>query len=414
MKPRLKKWLISVVAVLGVGGIGWFAWSRYAAGNERPTGATHTVARGDLVEIAAASGNIEPHVQVEVKSRASGEVVEVLVKEGQQVKAGELMVKLDPADAERAVREAKVVLRRIEAEIAQSRATVAVAELDVKEAKASEDVASRGAGMGLVAGESERTAKHNAKVADANLRMRRAQVSAGHAQHETAKLAVEDAERRLTETKIFAPFDGTVLSVGVERGTIVSSALTNVSGGSAVATLADLTDLRVIGAIDEAQIGRVKVDQEVVIRVDAYPDRSFAGKVERVAPLGKLETSVVTFDVEIVVTDKDANLLRSGMSADLEIVTTRQEGVLLVPLTAIQSEGAVRNVRLASGERRAVKTGATDGTQIVILEGLEEGDEILLAPAGAGPQGAAPAASSGGASRRGPIPGMGGRGRGMR
>src|SRR5690606_17068573 len=100
-----------------------------------------------------------------------------------------------------------------------------------------------------------------------------------------------------------APIAGTVLNVAVERGSIVASAVTNVGGGSALATIADLSDLRVIGQIDESQIGKVHVDQEATLRVNAYPNRGFTARVIRVSPLGVTETNVVTFDVELAVTD---------------------------------------------------------------------------------------------------------------
>jgi len=219
-------------------------------------------------------------------------------------------------------------------------------------------------------------------VAAANVTLKRAQLSAVQTQLKTAELAVQDAETRLKETNLYAPIAGTVLDIAVEKGTLVSSALTNVSGGSAVMTLADLSKLRIVGAIDEAQIGRVAVGQRVDIRVDAYGDRVFRGLVDRVSPLGKEVSSVVTFDVEIAITENDGGVLRSGMSADVEIVTTEQKDVLLVPLLAVQSQSKRRFVRLQSGEERTIQTGATDGTRIVVLGGLEEGDDLLAsAPA---------------------------------
>lgn len=367
---------IVVLAALGGGAFGLFEW---LGAEPEMQGPTWVVRRGEIVETATATGTIEPHVQVEVKSRASGEVIEVLVAEGDTVEAGDLLVRLDPADAERALREARVAERRARADVAQARASLAVAQAEAGEAGAHHDVQERGAALGLVSSEQQRTAAHSARVAQSNVALRRAQVAAAEAALETARLAVEEAERRLRETEIRAPFPGTVLSVPIERGSIVSSALTNVSGGTTLLTLADLSDLRVVGAIDEAQIGRVRVGQRVVIRVDAYPEREFGGTVSRVSPLGTATNSVVTFDVEITVTDEHASLLRSGMSADVEIVTDERRGVLLVPLAAVRSRGPARFVRLESGEERRIRTGATDGRFLEVLEGLEEGDRIDLA-----------------------------------
>lgn len=379
MKKTTRRRLVSAAVFVALVGAGAAVWSSLGGDDEgAPAGKVHVVRRGEIVEVAAASGTIEPHVQVEVKSRTSGEVVEVLVQEGQTVAAGDLLFRLDPADAERAVEEARNAQRGVQADLAQARASVAVAEAQERDARAASDVNARGRDLGLVPAETTRTSASAAEVAAANVALRRAQLAAAQAQVGTARLAVEEAERRLAETRIHAPMSGTVLSVTIERGTIVSSAMTNLSGGTSLATIADLTDLRVIGAIDEAQIGRVQVGHPVSIRVDAYPDRTFTGRVERISPLGRTVSNVVTFDVEIVVTDPHANQLRSGMSADLEIETSRAGGVVVVPLTAIQSTGAERFVRLAGGGRRAIRTGATDGTRIAVLEGLAEGDRILI------------------------------------
>ncbi|KYF48092.1 hemolysin D [Sorangium cellulosum] len=404
MNRNKKRYLMSGVAAAAIAtfAIGGYAW--YQTPSKAPAGPTVEIRKGSLTETAAASGKIEPDVQVEVKSRAAGQVIEVLVKEGDSVEAGQLLVKLDPTDAERDLSSARVARDRVKADLAAAQASLAVADLERKNNEVSQGIAEKSAELGLGSTDAARSAAHSTKVASANMTLRRAQVTAAQAQLKTAEIAVQDAETRLKEMQIYAPIAGTVLDVAVEVGTLVSSALTNVSGGSAVMTLADLSNLRIVGAIDEAQIGRVAPGQRVEIRVDAYGDRVFQGVVDRVSPLGKETSSVVTFDVEIVVKDKDASLLRSGMSADVEIVTAEQKDVLLVPLLAVQSAGKRRFVRLASGEERPIKTGATDGAHMVVLEGLSEGDDVLAsAPPAAGPgpqQGQRPGGSN-------PMRGMG-------
>jgi HlyD family secretion protein len=253
----------------------------------------------------------------------------------------------------------------------------------------------------LVSAESARTSEHQQNVAARQLEMRRAQVAAAQAALASARLNVSDARRRREATTIVAPIAGTVLSVSVERGSMVSSAVTNVGGGSAIMTLADLSDLRVIGAIDEAQIGSVAVGQDVEIRVDAYRNTTFSGRVERVSPLGTNTSNVVTFDVEIVVTDERAAQLRSGMSASVEIVTRRQEGVLLIPLTAVRSYGDEHTVIRADGSPHNVTIGGTDGDNVVVTGGLSEGDEISTDPT-APRAGEADSGGSGGGLLRGP------------
>lgn len=378
MKKSAKTRLIAAsAATLLVGASAFGAYRYQQSKTAAPAEPVVEVTRGSLTETASASGKVEPHVQVEVKSRGSGQVIEVLVKEGDQVKPGQLLVRLDPTDAQRNLAEAKVSRDRVRAEVAAAEASLAVAELEQKNNAITQSVAEKSVELGLGSSDAARTAGHSTAVAAANLKLRRAQLSSAAQTLKVAELAVQDAELRLKETSIYAPIAGTVLDVGVEIGTLVSSALTNVGGGSEVMTLADLADLRITGSIDQAEIGRVKKGQPVEIRVDAYPDRVFRGVVERVSPLGTETSSVVTFAVEVQVVDSAASLLRSGMSADVEIITSEQKDVTLLPLLAVRSAGKRRFVRLVDGEERTIVTGATDGTHIAVVKGLAPGERVL-------------------------------------
>jgi HlyD family secretion protein len=402
MKTNKKtRYLLSSAAALliATSAVGGYAWQQSA--KAAPVGAGMEVRRGSLVETASASGKIEPEVQVEVKSRVSGQVIEVLVKEGDSVETGQLLVRLDPTDAERQLAAARVQKSRAFADVQAARASLAVAELESKNSEVTSSVAKQSAELGLGSSDAARTAEHARRVSASNVTLRRAQVAASEGALASAELDVQDALLRLKETSIFAPISGTLLAVAVEKGTLVSSALTNVSGGSAVMTLADLSDLRIIASVDEAQISRIERGQRVDISVDTYGDRTFQGVVERVSPLGVDTSSVITFDVEIAVVDESAQLLRSGMSADIEIVTAEQQDALLVPLVAVQSSGKRRFVKLSSGEERTIETGSTDGTQMVVRSGLNDGERVL---AGTPPPAAA---NQNQRMQQGPMPGMG-------
>lgn len=387
--------------------LGWPGLSSLFAEDAAPEAETYTVRRGSLTEVASASGTIEPHVQVEVKSRAAGEVLELLVEEGDVVEAGQLLARLDAVDAQRAVEEARIAVRRLEAELVTARSAVVVADAEAADARAVDAARQRGRALGIVSTDDARSAATQATVSAQTRTQRVAQVNSTRAQLDAARLAVEEAQLRLSETEVRTRVAGTVLSVDVERGSIVSSGLSNATGGTPLMTIADLDDLRVIGRIDESEVGRVARGQSVAVRVDAYPRRVFVGRVERVASIGEEESSVVTFDVEIAITDADASLLRSGMSADVEIVTREITDALLVPLTAIHTVDGRQVVTLANGEARPIRTGSTSGGQIEVLGGLEEGESIQL-----GATGAAPSASSARGSRPsmpfgGGPPGMG-------
>lgn len=374
-KKRSRKWLAPLLAlVLLGGGVGTYFAVKPTA--KPTTGATIRAHAGNLVETAAASGKIEPTVQVEVKSKASGAVAEILVQEGDHVEAGQLLVRLDKKDAQRALDAAKLSLDRAKADLNSTQASLRVAQLDVENDKIAQSTAEKAVELGVGSAEAARNAKHSTDVATANLTLKSAQLTSSNLSLKSAQLAVDDAETQLENTDIYAPMAGTILSLPIEVGTIVSSALTNVNGGTSVLTLADLSKLRVVGSIGEALVGKVAPDQTVEIRVDAFPTRVFKGAVTRVSPLGTETSNVVTFDVEIRITDEQQSMLRSGMSADVEIVTSEQKDVILVPLTAVQTKGTKRFVTLASGEERPIETGSTDGTQMVVLNGLSDGDAI--------------------------------------
>lgn len=378
-----------VAALLAAGG--WFAFRRNSDGE--PAVQTQAIRKGNLVIVSAASAKIEADIEVEVKSRASGEVIELRVEAGDTAAAGDLLVRLDPTDEERRLQEA-------EANLLAARSAQSQAAADLSSARANEvDAAGRAerrrvaSEAGIVSGEEARASATAASVAREAALGSRARLESSRTGVTRASLTIEEARKRLRETTIRAPVAGTVLSVAVERGTIISSGMTNVGGGTLLLTIGDLSRLYAVASLDEAEIGMVRTGQRAKIRVDAFPDRPFRGEVERIAPMGVAEANVVTFDVRIRVTDDSAYLLRPGMSADVEIETARHADVLLVPVAALRSEGRDRYVILASGERRHVRTGATDGVHAVLLEGLAEGEEVVVT-------GGAPGAGGGDAQRR--------------
>lgn len=375
MKKQTRRNLLLLLVAAGIGIALTIYFARQTKA-EPVLGSFVQVQRGDLVELASVSGTIEPNAQVDIYSRAAGEVTEVLVEEGDTVEEGAVLFRLDPIDANRALLSAQSDVQRIGAALAEAKAQLASSEASSELAAQTASLDARGVELGLSAPQTARQSARDNKVATNDVALRRAQIKSVQAQLQAAKLAVDDAKRTVERMEIRAPFAGTVLSVGVERGSLISSPMSNVSGGTTLLTIADLSDLRVIGQLDEAQVGRVKAGQEVAFRVDAYPEREFRGKVHRVSPLGVVDTNVVVFDVEIVVTDPDAVLLRSGMSADVEIVTKKIEQALLVPLTALRSQGNARMVQLADGSLRKIKTGATNGEKIVVTEGLQQGESI--------------------------------------
>lgn len=374
---KLRKTLVwSGVGAVAVAAVVVLVWFNPFAADPAPPRLV-TVTRGELVEAASLSGKVEANAQVEVKSRASGEVIEIAVKVGDLVKAGDLLVKLDPADETRAVSQAEAALQSAQARLSRAQAALNIAQLQAAEAKAKYDARVKDA-SDVISKEELRIARSNWEIAEGNVKSLQSDVQSSEAELRSAQLNLDQAELRLSETTIVAPIAATVLKINVEKGTIIASGISNIGGGTALLTLGDLSALTVVGALDEADVGRVDEGQQVQIRVDAWPRRAFSGVVDTLSPLGVETSNIVTFDLDVRVTDKDFYLLRPGMNADLEVITGRHAGVLLVPVSAIYSEGEQYYVLTAEGERRDVKLGATDGTRYVVLEGVEEGQQLRV------------------------------------
>ena len=266
------------------------------------------VTRGDLTVTAEAAGLVEPIRIIEVKSRASGEIMEILVETGDVVQPGQLLVRIDPRDVRNAYEQAEADL-----EVARARLTTAEAQrkrsAELREAN--------------VVTEQE---YENATFEEANAR----------AQFIKAQTNLQLARERLNDVVIRAPIAGTVIAETMEIGQIIASASQNISGGTTLLTMADLNEMQVRALVDETDLGRVSAGMPVRVRVEAYPDRVFNGQVLKIEPQAVIEQNVTMFPV-LVRLDNREGLLRPGMNADVEVRIADRSGTLLVPNSAVVS-----------------------------------------------------------------------------
>ncbi|MCL6432385.1 MAG: efflux RND transporter periplasmic adaptor subunit [Anaerolineae bacterium] len=192
----------------------------------------------------------------------------------------------------------------------------------------------------------------------------------------TAKAALEEARAALEAATMRAPFDGTVVSVGATVGDLVSS-------GTTVVTLADLSSLRVRAIVDETDISKIEIGQEVAITFDAFPGSRFRGNVVEVPLQGKLTQNILTYEVPVSLEGAEAVSLKPGMTANVSIVVGRAENVLLVPALAVQ-QGEDGPVVLVQDSPRGqvfqtpVLLGLSDGVYVEVKKGLNEGDRVLV------------------------------------
>jgi HlyD family secretion protein len=246
-------------------------------------------------------------------------------------------------------------------------------------------------------------------------------ITLAESQVESNQISLETAQERLAETKVYAPSRGVISELNVQKGLIVSSPTSNVSGGTTLMTLSDLSRIFVLASVDESDIGQIKKNQAVNIKVDAYQGKKFKGIVSRIATQGTNSSNVVTFEVKIEVISTDKHLLLPEMTANIEIITHKAENVLYVPETAVISRRGKKFVYLYSpdtinnpynqnnpdlnkkpdrkikrnktgnpekskkevsipGLRKLVETGLSDGLNIEIKSGLELTDKIIDSP----------------------------------
>lgn len=294
-----KIWLLAVVA-------GAAAACSTSEAVEAPTLATVTASRGDLQITVEATGSVEPIREVEVKSKASGEILRLHVDVGDEVQPGTLLAEVDPRDVRNAYEQAQADL-----EVAQARAAISNQQLARQQELLS---------AGVITQQELESATLDAANSSANL--------------VKAQTNFELADLRMADVTIRAPLAGTILQRSVEEGTVIQSASQNVSGGSVLFIMAELAAMQVRTLVDETDMGQLRAGMSAEVSVEAYPERVFRGVVEKIEPQAVVEQNITMFPV-IVTLDNRGGLLRPGMNAEVEILVDEATDVLLVPNTAI-------------------------------------------------------------------------------
>ncbi len=373
------KWKIilglAVIAVVTAVGLQYDFNGNAHATNGGPTFKEFVITRGAFRIDVSATGVVTPIDRVEIKSKASGRIDELPIEEGDFIKAGQLICRLDKTDAQ--------------ADFDQTRADLDIAEAELKQVENNFERRTKLYDKGLIS--REEFDEMDLSVARSRGKLVRARVS------------LDQAQVRLDETEARAPIDGIVLRKLVEAGQIISSGINNVSGGTAIAVIADMSRVYIEAGIDEIDVGKVHVGQEALVTADAYPQRNFSGTIIRMSPEAKVEQNVTQFNVVVEVGNEDGRL-KSGMNASMEITIIEKNNALLAPVMALSapskrragpggpaSMGAESSHRRGRGKasmrtalvkvdgefvERQVKIGISDFKQAVVISGLEEGDTL--------------------------------------
>jgi HlyD family secretion protein len=371
MMRKRTVWIVAGAALVAAAGGAWWWTSRETA----PAWRTAPVTRGAIEVTVTSTGTLQAITTVQVGTQVSGTIAALYADFNSRVTKGQVIARLDTTLLNAALRDALSGQERVAAQSQQ-----ATAERTRMRTLFDRELVSRA--------ELEQ-AEAEARVAAANLSSARAQV--------------ERARINLRYAIIESPIDGIVLSRAVELGQTVAASFSTPT----LFTLAgDMSEMRVQSAVDEADIGRLRVGQSATFTVDAYPDTVFSGTVEQVRLQPAVTQNVVTYDVILRAHNPDQRLM-PGMTANLTIVTDRRDDVLRAPLAALRFSPPVDSANLppatARGNRRpdrqaqdrvfvlsdgkpravAVRTGLNDGSRVEIIPVPESGADtgsVLLAP----------------------------------
>jgi HlyD family secretion protein len=377
--------------------------------------AIEKVQKKDITEIITANGKVEPQMEVKISPEVPGEIIELPVKEGDEVKKGDLLVVIRPDIYISNRNRLEASLNSQKARMAQAEAQLVEKELNYKRSK--------------LLFERNTIAKSDFETIEAGWKVAQSEVQAARYAVKSAESSLNESQENLTKTKIYSPISGTVSKLNVEQGEKVVG--TNQFAGTDLMTIADLSRMEVKVEVNENDIVNVEKSDTAKIQVDAYLKRKFIGIVTEIASSanvsGTSTDQVTNFNVKILLLQESySDLLVSyplrhpflpGMSATVEIRTETRRGVISVPIQAVTtraSDGSskkdvnqpeVETTGSGATDEKAVakdpeqfevvfvnrkglarqikvKTGIQDNTNIEIIEGLNPEDEIIVAPYG--------------------------------
>lgn len=278
------------------------------------------VQRRTLVVSASASGAIEPVLTVDVKSKASGEIIGMNVQTGDDVKQDQLLASIDPRIPRNNLAQAEANLQVAQAQLANAKAQLARSDTLLKAQAITQ------------------TEYDTANLAYAN----------ANAAVVRARSDLENARDRMNDTRLRAPLAGTIITKNVELGTVISSPTTDVGGGTLLFKMANLDTVQIRALVDETDIGKVQPGLQTSITVDAYPNRPFEGVVLKVEPQATVQQNVTMFNVLIRIPNPN-HLLKPGMNTEVEIHVGRRENALAIPNAALRTQRDVASAAQVLG-----------------------------------------------------------------
>ena len=333
--------------------------------------------------IVEASGTIEAISAVEIKSKASGEILYLGAEVGDFIQKGDVLARIDQRTPSNSLSQAQ-------------------ADLDVAKVRLGNADSQLNRGIEL----------HKSKsISDKAFEDIQEQHATAKAQQVRAEVFLENAKIALDDTLVRSPIKGTVIFRPVEMGQVITSPTAAVGGGTLLMAMADLNQVRVRAVVDEIDVGKISLDQEVTLRVSAFRDKKFTGTVSKVEPRGQDVQNVTTFPVLIDIENKE-NLLLLGMNTEVEIEILNEKASLAVPSGSLRTRKDISFVAALVGVSKEdikdflstrqedegftkfvvikdtnkgptltwVKVGSTDFQNVEVLDGLSIGDKVYVLP----------------------------------
>jgi HlyD family secretion protein len=339
---RVRRWLWTCALGIVVVGAGAFALRPRGPVEDKDKVKTAKAEVADVQVRVTEVGSVEPDVKVDVKSVLSGKVTELLVREGDRVKRGQVLARVEPD-----VNQAR--------DLVQVKNSVSEAEIGLNEAKATYERNKGLLAQGLLSAqaglESETRYRQMKAARDSAMDKYRIVEESG------VPIAVASAGT-MQRLNVTSPMDGVVIRRPVELGDTVMSGVSSFNAGTVLMTVADVGTMIIKAGINEVDIGKVRLEQPVKVTLDAYPKVKFAGTILRIAPAARLDEKVKVFDVEIAIEQQGAEL-RTGMTANIDIVGEKRQKVLTVPVEAIfkKDETEIVYVKKPEEPKKAADTG---------------------------------------------------------
>jgi HlyD family secretion protein len=395
-KNKRKLWLwTGLIVLVAVAALGIAVAARGNTTKFEPS----QLAKADLGDIArsvVATGKVQPITKVEVKSKASGIVTRLDTDINEHVKMGQVLAQLDQQEILAQVAAQKAQLNAAES---NARAAAAAIQYDKVSAEAPDlpmykNTYERNVAMskqGVVSQQSLEDAQqkylfavNTRDKAVSQISVDTSKLHQAQAQVAQSQASLKQLEEQLSYTTITSPMDGTILSRDVEIGDAVSSILVLGSTATLVMTIGDITQVYVQGKVDESDIGKVYLGQAARIKVESFKDKTFQGKVTKIAPLGVEKDNVTTFEVRVSI-DNPGGELKANMTANAEILLEEHKQVLTVPEQAVlydkdrNASVEVPDPKTKTGRRKVeIKAGISNGTKTEVLAGLKPGDTVIL------------------------------------